>query len=158
MKVWRGILIGIGIIIFLIALSSVGKDAERGSSVGSKDVSNQSRGSVQNADKVIVVNFFGNQRCYACERLGELTKKTINEKFADNLENGSVIFKEINGEIPENREEVIKYQARGSSLFLNAVKEEKDNIEEDVGAWSYINDEAKFVSYLEGKINKLLGN
>ncbi len=42
-----------------------------------------------------------------------------------------LLFKDINGELPENRSLVMKYRASGSSLFVNAVKNGEDNIEED---------------------------
>jgi hypothetical protein len=34
--------------------------------------------------------------------------------------------------LPENKDMVIKYQARGSSFFVNAITAGKDNIKEDV--------------------------
>ena len=73
------------------------------------------------------------------------------------LESGKVVFREINGELPENKEVVVKYQARGSSLFINAIRGEQENITEDVAVWRLVNNEDQFVSYLENKLNKLLG-
>jgi len=113
--------------------------------------------SVVPADKVEVVNFFGTQRCTSCLAIGRLTKKTLEEKFAPELESGKIVFKEINGELPENSDIVIKYQARGSSLFINAIRGEQDNITEDVAVWRLTNDDEQFVSYLENKLNTLLG-
>jgi hypothetical protein len=109
------------------------------------------------ADKIEVVNFFGTQRCASCLAIGRLSKKTIEEKFADEVKSGKIVFKEINGEFPENREIVMKYQARGSSLFINAIRGEKDDIQEDATVWRLVNNEEQFISYLEGKLNGLLG-
>lgn len=109
------------------------------------------------ADKIEVVNFFGTHRCVSCLTVGKFTKKTLEEKFATELESDKIVFKEINGELPENRDMVIKYQARESSLFINAIRGERDDISEDVTVWRLVNDEDRFVSYLEKKINKLLG-
>lgn len=109
------------------------------------------------ADKIEVVNFFGTQRCVSCLAIGKLTKKTLEEKFAPELESRKIVFKEINGELPENKEIVVKYQARGSSLFINAIRGKQENITEDVAVWRLVNDEDQFVSYLENKLNKLLG-
>lgn len=109
------------------------------------------------ADKIEVVNFFGTQRCVSCLTIGRLTKKTLEEKFAPELESGEIVLQEINGELPENKEIVVKYQARGSSLFINAIRGEQENITEDITVWRLVNDEEQFVSYLENKLNKLLG-
>ena len=67
------------------------------------------------------------------------------------------MFKDINGDLSENQAIVMRYQARGSSLFVNAIKGEKDDISEDVTVWRLINDESQFVSYFENKLNTLLG-
>lgn len=113
--------------------------------------------SLASPDKIEVVNFFGTQRCVSCLAIGKLTKKTLEERFASELESGKIVFKEINGELPENKEIVVKYQARGSSLFINAIRGEKDNIAEDVTVWRLVNSEEQFMSYLENKLNQLLG-
>lgn len=110
------------------------------------------------ADKIEVVNFFGTQRCVSCLTIGKFTKKTLEEKFALELESGKIVFKEINGELPENKEIVVKYQARGSSLFINAIRGEAEDVSEDTMVWRLVNSEEQFVSYLEKKLNKLLGN
>lgn len=144
---------------FLIVNSS-GKSRETTvTATGSSVAGNTSTApmSVTPADKIEVVNFFGTQRCVSCLAVGNLTKKTLEERFAPELESGKIVFKEINGELPENKDIVIKYQARGSSLFVNAIRGEQDNIVEDVTVWRLVNSEEQFVSYLETKLNKLLG-
>jgi hypothetical protein len=109
------------------------------------------------ADKIEVVNFFGTQRCVSCLTVGKFTKKTLEDKFAPELESGKIVFKEINGELPENQEIVTKYQARGSSLFVNAIHGDKDDIAEDVTVWRLVNNESQFITYFENKLNGLLG-
>lgn len=109
------------------------------------------------ADKIEVVHFHATQQCWSCITVGEYTLKTIKEKFPEEYKNGTIIFRDINGELPENRDIVIKYQARGSSLFVNAVTAEKDNIEEDVTVWRLVSNENQFISYFQNKLNKLLG-
>ncbi|PIV00819.1 hypothetical protein COS55_02755, partial [Candidatus Shapirobacteria bacterium CG03_land_8_20_14_0_80_40_19] len=70
---------------------------------------------------------------------------------------GKIVYKDIDGELKENQEIVVKYQARGSSLFVNAIRDEQDNIEEDVTVWRLINSESQFISYFENKLSSLLG-
>ena len=52
---------------------------------------------------------------------------------------------------------VIKYQAGGSSIFVNAIIDGKDNIEEDVNVWRLVSDEQQYKNYFENKLKKLLG-
>jgi len=113
--------------------------------------------SVVPADKIEVVHFHGTQQCYSCITVGEYALKIIKEKFPEEYASGKIVFKEINGELKENQEIVVKYQARGSSLFVNAIRGEKDDITEDVTVWRLVNNEAQFVNYFENKLRLLLG-
>lgn len=109
------------------------------------------------AEKIEVVHFHGTQQCWSCITVGEYALKTIKEEFPDEYENGTIVFKEINGELPENRDMVTKYQASGSSLFVNAITDGKDNIEEDVTVWRLVASESRFKGYFENKLRTLLG-
>ena len=109
------------------------------------------------AEKIEVVHFHATQQCWSCITVGEYALKTIKEKFPEEYKNGTIVFRDINGELPENRDMVIKYQAGGSSLFVNAITAGKDNIKEDVTVWRLVSNESQFVSYFQDKLNKLLG-
>lgn len=113
--------------------------------------------SVIPADKVEVVHFHGTHQCWSCITVGEYALKTIKEKFPEEYASGKIVFKEINGELKENQEIVMKYQAGGSSLFVNAIRGEKDDIAEDVTVWRLVNNEVQFVNYFENKLRSLLG-
>ena len=109
------------------------------------------------ADKIEVVHFHATQQCWSCLTVGEYALKTIKEKFPEEYKNGKIVFRDINGELPENKDMVMKYQARGSSLFVNAIAEGKDNIEEDVNVWRLVSNEIQFINYFQNKLNNLLG-
>ncbi len=109
------------------------------------------------AEKIEVVHFHGTHQCVSCITVGKYALKTIKEKFPKEYENGIIVFKDINGELPENKDIVMKYQARGSSLFVNAIINGKNNIEEDVTVWRLVSNEDQFINYFQNKLNKLLG-
>lgn len=111
---------------------------------------------VKNADKIEVVNFHATQRCISCETLGKLAEKTIKERFADEVANGKIVFKSINGELRENIEIVNLYQASGSSLYINAIKDGKNHIVQNIKVWEYLSDEVAFMNYLEKQLRLLL--
>ncbi len=110
-----------------------------------------------NAEKIEVVHFHGTQQCWACVTLGELALKTIEQEFEKEKDEGIISFDSVNVDSPENSELVKKYQARGSSLFINAIIDGEDNIEENIDAWRYINNESGFIDYLSTKLNNMLG-
>lgn len=113
--------------------------------------------SVVPADRIEVIHFHGTQQCVSCITVGKFALKTIQDKFPAEYASGKIVFKEINGELPENEAIVTKYQARGSSLFVNAIRGEKDEIAEDTTVWRLVNSEEQYLNYFEGKLKTLLG-
>ena len=111
---------------------------------------------VKKADRIEVINFHATQRCVSCTTLGKLSEKTITERFANEVASGKIIFKSVNVELRENSEIVNLYQASGSSLYINAVKDGKNNIVQNVKVWQYLSDEIAFTNYLETKLRSLL--
>ena len=109
------------------------------------------------ADKIEVVHFHATRQCFSCITVGKYALQTIKDKFPDEYQSGKIVFKDINVEWPENKEIVVKYQARGSSLFVNAISDDKDNIKEDATVWRLVNSQEKFTDYFENKLNTLLG-
>ncbi len=109
------------------------------------------------ADKIEVVHFHGTHQCWSCITVGKYALETIKERFPEEYANGTIVFKDVNGELQENKDMVMKYQARGSSLFINAITDGKDKIKEDVTVWRLVGNESRFINYFENKLNKLLG-
>lgn len=108
------------------------------------------------AEKIEVVHFHSTNQCWSCITVGEYALKTIKEKFPEEYGSGKIVFKDINGDLKENQELVLKYQARGSSLFINAIRDDKDEITEDTTVWRLVSNESQFISYFEKKLSVLL--
>lgn len=108
------------------------------------------------ADKIEVIHFHATQQCFSCITVGEYALKTIKENFSEEYADGIITYQDLNVELPENRDIVIKYQAGGSSLFINAIADGEDYIKEDVNVWRLVNDEDQFKKYLTVKLNHLL--
>lgn len=104
-----------------------------------------------------MVHFHATHQCFSCITVGKYALQTIKDKFPEEYQSGKVVFKDINIELPENKEIVVKYQARGSSLFINAISDDKYNIEEDTTVWRLVNNQEKFTDYFEDKLDTLLG-
>ena len=109
------------------------------------------------ADKVQVFLFHATQRCTTCIAIGKLTGATVDEYFQNELQSGKIEFREINIDLPENKELAQKFQTSGSALFINAIYDGQDHISEDATVWRLTTNETQFKSYLKDKINNLLG-
>ena len=108
------------------------------------------------AEKVEVINFHATQRCASCSALGEYSEATVYEFFQPELRDGLIEFKSVNVDLPENKEIAQKYQARGSSLYINAIYDGQDHIEEEVAVWRLLSNDQQFKNYLKNKIEGLL--
>ena len=157
----KSVLISIIAILLLIGGIIILKSSNRTGSTDTQTKINVSQSSVpmsvMQAEKIEVVHFHATEQCVSCITVGKYALETIKEKFPEEYASGKIVFKDINVELPENQAIVMKYQARGSSLFVNAIGGERDDISEDVTVWRLINDENQFVSYFENKLNTLLG-
>ena len=107
-------------------------------------------------EKVEVFLFHRTARCSTCIAIGKLAGKTVQEKFSEEVKSGRIVFKEINIDLPENKELAQKFQASGSALFINVIYDRQDHISEDVTVWRLTQNETQFKSYLKDKINNLL--
>lgn len=120
------------------------------------DTSNMSVAAVP-AEKVEVFLFHRTQRCATCIAIGKLSGQTVEERFGPEVSSGKVVFREVNIDEPENKALAEKFKVSGSSLFINAIRNGSDNIQEDAQVWRLTSDSEAFKNYLAGKINALLG-
>jgi hypothetical protein len=155
----KSIYYGLSVILILAIIIVVAANSPKSNAVTSSMKKGDATGqlSTMSADKIEVVHFHATQQCWSCITVGEYALKTIKEKFPEEYKNGKIVYKDVNGELPENMDIVIEYQARGSSLFVNAIKDGKDNIEEDATVWRLVSNENQFISYFQNKLNNLLG-
>lgn len=110
------------------------------------------------AEKIQVFLFHATQRCITCITIGKYAKETVEQKFPEELKSGKIEFREINIDLPENKEIANKFKATGSSLFINPIVEGRDNIQVDTQVWRLVSNEQNFIKYLSEKLQGFLGN
>lgn len=143
------------IVAFLLLLNSGTQGGARLES--SNDVTEvEERLEITNAEKIEVIHFHATQQCWACVTLGEYALKAIEQEFPQEYEDGIITFQDLNVDSAENREIATKFQARGSSLFINAIVDSQDNIQEDVTVWRLLGSETAFIEYLSDKLSNML--
>ena len=86
-------------------------------------------GNKNTKDHVEVLYFHGKQRCITCAAIEKNTKETVETLFADELKDGSLVFKSIDISQSENEEIINKYEVTWSSLFITKWKNGKDSTE-----------------------------
>jgi len=151
------IIVGIAIIGIALFILTNDKKPTEAQSQNNQIAENQEEAKNPQADKVEVFLFHATQRCITCITIGKLAGETVNEYFQPELRGGQIEFREINTDLPENKDLAKKFQASGSSLFINAIVNGKDNITEDTKVWRLVSDKAQFKNYLKDEIDNLLG-
>ena len=106
---------------------------------------------------VEIVYFHRSQRCSGCRYAETATRFTIDNYFEDELAGGKLEFKVVNLHDEANKAIVEKYEAYTSSLFINAIEEGADHIEEVKEIWLLLGKDKEFVSLVKAKIEKYLG-
>lgn len=110
----------------------------------------------QAAEKIEVFMFHTTQRCASCVNIGRYTKEMLEKYFSEELMSEKIIFKEINIDLPENKEISQKFKAAGSSLFVNVIYNNQDHINEDASIWRLAYDQEGFETYFKNKIDNFL--
>jgi len=143
---------------FVVALAYFSFKTDKKPDVSEKmnNVSLTEEKTKKSAEKIQVFLFHSTQRCITCITIGKYAKATVEQKFPEELKAGKIEFREINIDLPENKELTDKFKATGSSLYINSIIDGKDNIQPDIQVWRLTYDEQKFISYLSDKINSLL--
>ena len=109
-------------------------------------------------DVVEVVYFHRAQRCAGCIHAQDTTEYTLNTYFADELENGDIVFMALNLQDANNSAMVQKFGAYTSSLFLNDVEGGVDSIEELTDVWFVLWDDEEFVDIVKTTIEEYLAD
>jgi hypothetical protein len=118
--------------------------------------SNDSDTTTTPADKVEVVYFYWPQRCSGCIYAEDTTLYTLETYFADELASGKITFVALDVAAEENTAIVAKYDAYSSSLFINAIIDGTEHIEEIKEIWFVLDDDEAFVEVVKSKIEQRL--
>ncbi|UCH42405.1 MAG: hypothetical protein JSW16_06195 [Dehalococcoidales bacterium] len=109
-----------------------------------------------NTDMLEVVYFHRPQRCSGCVYAETATRYTLENYFAEELENGKMVFKVINLGDRANEAIVKRYNAYTSSLFINSIRDGTDHVEEVKEIWFLLGRDSEFVALVKSKIDVYL--
>lgn len=107
-------------------------------------------------EKLEVYHFHGTHQCYSCKTVGAYAEETVNTYFSDEVASGKIVFGHINGDLPENRELIMKYGVTSASLWLGVYDKNGFHPEQNTNVWYKINDKQEYMGYLRGVIEKRL--
>ena len=109
------------------------------------------------SSKIEVIDFHSTHRCMTCNAIEKNTKYTLDTYFAQELKEGKITFQTINIDEDENEMIAEKFEASGTALFLNIIKDGKEShVNLTDFAFMNGNDQDKFSLELKRKIDAKL--
>ena len=129
------------LVISLILTSCNGQDKNKKTSLD-KSVS-----------KIEVLDFHSTHRCMTCNAIEANTKYTLNTYFSTELKENKITFQVINVDEKENEEIAEKFEASGTALILNVIKNGKES-QINLTDFAFLNgnDQDAFSKELKAKI------
>ena len=110
-----------------------------------------------NKNTIEVFDFHTTNRCVTCKAIEANTKYTLETYFAEELKSGKITFKIINIDEKVNEKLAEKFQASGTSLFLNVISAKKEKqIDLTNFAFTYGKKQDEFSEKLKVTIEKEL--
>jgi thiol-disulfide isomerase/thioredoxin len=108
-------------------------------------------------NKIEVIDFYGTHRCITCKAIESSAKYTVDTYFADEQKNGVVVFKTVNVDEDKNYSIAQAFEATGTALFLNVIKNGKEtHIDLTDFGFSKGRDQDAFSKELKSKIESEL--
>jgi ABC-type uncharacterized transport system auxiliary subunit len=118
----------------------------------------QTKNKDQAVDKSIsrieVYDFHSTHRCMTCNAIEANTKYTLDNYFPEELKADKITFQVINVDEKENEKIAEKFEASGTALILNVIKDgQESKIDLTEFAFMNGNDQAEFSKALKAKLD-----
>ncbi len=78
------------------------------------------------ADRIEVIDFYGTHRCVTCKAIEANTKYALATLYPAELKAGTITFRTVNVDDEANYDMAEAYEATGTTLYLNVVKDGKE--------------------------------
>lgn len=105
-------------------------------------------------DRVEVIYFHGKQRCVTCMAIEKLTGEVLDSLYADELKNGTIVYRTVDISTPEGEKVADSYEVTWSSLFVNKWENGKE-IRNDMTEFSFGNARKNPDGFKKGLADKI---
>jgi len=102
------------------------------------------------ANKIEIIDFHSTHRCMTCNAIEASTRYTLETYFSKELKNGTLTFQVVNVDDEKNYKLAEKFEATGTSLFLNVIVEGKES-QLDLTEFAFMNGNEQEIFSLELK-------
>jgi hypothetical protein len=113
---------------------------------------------VENRHVVVVTYFMTDVRCKSCRKIEALTRQTLQNRFANELADGSLQFRTINIDRPENAHYIDSYELSFKTVVVSDMNGDAearwvrmDNV------WQLLGKPDKFEQYIADAVSAYVG-
>ncbi|MCP4290999.1 MAG: hypothetical protein GY780_04080 [bacterium] len=132
-------------------------EAEAASNTASNTASNAGGEKSLETAEFIVSYLHMNRRCATCKKLEEYATEAVSTGFAEQLGNGSLVWRTANFEEDSNKHLATKYGLYTQALVVSQIQDGKEVRWENLKAiWPLVNDKEGFVSYVQRQIKSFM--
>ena len=111
----------------------------------------------QPAHQVIAYYFHGNYRCPNCLKIEAYSREAIQTGFSSELKNGSLEWRVVNVDEPENRHFIQDYQLYTKSVILSDLHQGRQTRWKNLDqVWTFLPDKSAFVNYVAAEVRGYL--
>lgn len=120
-------------------------------------VSGAEKAPLSPAIKLRIYAFHGTRQCTTCKNMKSNTKEALNTYFSKELKSGEIEYFVIDVDAPENEAIAEKFEATGTALMVNTIKDGKEQISDwSEFAFDEANDPESFIPGIKERIEKAL--
>lgn len=136
-----------------------GARGRAGSDGGALETAAVSDGAAAPAHQVIAYYFHGSQRCKTCLAIEAQAAEALQTGFADELSDGTLAWKVVNIEEPENEHFVDDYQITTRTVVLVDMQDGKQVRWSTLDrVWELVGDKPAFMAYVQEETKGYLGS
>jgi hypothetical protein len=107
---------------------------------------------------IVAYYFHATQRCATCRVIEAHSDEAIHSNFASELKRGTLEWRTVNVQLPENRHYIQDYQLFTRSLVLVEFKDGRETGHKVLEkTWELVGDKAAFTDYVVREVRALLG-
>lgn len=129
-------------------------DYVAGGCAGAMAASASDTASIPDGEAVVVAYYFyTTQRCANCIKIETYTKEAVETGFADEMQNGKLVWRMINTDQPENEHFLAEYKLYTKSVILSDVHGGKEMRWKNLDKiWMLLRDKDEFQKYVRAEV------
>jgi len=108
-------------------------------------------------NRIVAYYFHGAFRCATCYRIEQYSREAVVANFKKEMDDGKVVFKEVNVEESGNEHFTKDYQLYTKSLVISLIKDGKEvKFQNLTKVWEYVGNKQKFYDYVKSEMTNYL--